>query len=133
MDEAQNETQDEGLKDLFFDPEPEEYTIQTPNALFAFTIQGLSQFEIEAIGSEISKQVKLDKKSKEPVVIVNQGQFNQQLLLQGITRAACNGNIISWNDETVQKINAKIRDELIAVITNKSDGMDAFKKSSSTS
>ena len=120
---------DDPMRDLFFDPFPAEHVITTESATFQFTIKGLSQFEIEEISGHVSKEVEMDPKSGKPIVRLHPGQYNFQLVLRGIERAACNGNPIPWNEETVKRLRSEIRDELLDEIRKRSDGLATFKKS----
>lgn len=118
------------INDLFFDPNPSEKIIETPSGThFQFTIKGLSAFEVEEISGKISKEVEVDPLTKKPIVKLDPGQYNYQIVLKGVSRAACNGNPIPWDEETVQRLKGWIRDELLEEIKQRSDGLSGFKKS----
>ena len=117
------------VNELFFDPNPFEKIIETETATFQFTIKGLSTFEVEQISGSISKEVKVDPLTKTPIVRLDPGQYNYLIVLNGITRAACNGAPIPWNEETVKRLKGSIRDELLEEIKIRSDGLAEFKKS----
>jgi len=119
---------DDPMKDLFFDPSPAEKIIETENATFQFTIKGLSQFEIEEISGHVSKEVEVDPDTGKPIVRLHPGQYNFQIVLRGVERAACNGNPIPWNEETVKRLKGSIRDEILEEIRTRSDGLATFKK-----
>lgn len=131
--ETSPEQEGDPFQDIFFDPNPGEYIIETPRARWQFTVKGLSTYETEEIGSGISKEVEMDPTTKKPIVRLSPGEYNFQLVLTGVTRAACNGKPFSWNEETVQRLQSWIRDELLVEIRKRSDGMEAFKKNSGTS
>jgi len=121
---------DDPLNDLFFDPQPFEKIIDTDNGnRFQFTIKGLSQFEVEEISGHISKEVELDPLTKKPIVKLDPGQYNFQIVLKGVSRAACNGEPIPWTEETVKRLKGSMRDVILKEIKQRSDGLSTFKKS----
>ena len=114
---------------LFFDPNPFEKMLESEGYQFQFTIKGLSNFEVEEISGHISKEVKVDPVTKQPIVQLDPGQYNYQLVLRGVSRASCNGEPIPWTEETVQRLKGWIRDEILEEIKKRSDGLATFKKS----
>ena len=118
------------LAALSFKVEYHEIMVDVDGTKYPFTVQGLSQFEIEEIASEATTEMSVDEKTGKPKARLNQGLFYQLILMKGVTRAPPR---YKWTDKNVKRLLSVVRDQLLKAIMDHSDGMDAFKKKSKES
>lgn len=117
-------------EDLLFEKGLHEISIEINGTPYHFTIQGLTQYEVEEIGSEAREDVQFDQETGAVKAKINQGLFYHKILMRGIVRAP---HGLKWTDENVKRLKSEAREILLAEIMKYSDGMDAFKKKSEQS
>lgn len=118
------------LDALLFDSEHHEVIVNVEGTQYPFTVQGLSQFEVEEIGSLATSELTVNPETGAPTARLNQGVFYHHILMRGVVRAPPG---FKWNDKNVKRLRGKVRDQLLESIMARSDGMEAFKKKSKTS